>query len=121
MARYIDADALRKKDLIHIFVDPYDVNIFEFILDEAPTADVAEVKHGEWKLCDDAFGNDVEYHRCSVCKSEAIFECIYQPIYDENYDGEMEYIAEEFAGINEFLTDYCPHCGAKMDGGKHDN
>lgn len=54
---------------------------------DAPTADVVEVKHGEWKRK----GQDIY---CSVCGNESA----YNPF-----------------GASKF-SDYCPNCGAKMDG-----
>lgn len=55
------------------------------LMEDAPTADVKEVKHGEWKKR----GNE---KKCSVC------EFIYYSNNDE--------------------WNYCPNCGARMDGGK---
>ena len=55
------------------------------ILENQPTADVAEVKHGEWK----PFGYKWE---CSICRSRV------------NLDG-----TPNQNGLN-----YCPNCGAKM-------
>ncbi len=49
-------------------------------IDKLPTADVVEVKHGEWDI-------NGEFCQCSVC--------------------------DNFAGYD---YDYCPYCGAKMDG-----
>ena len=57
-----------------------------------PAADVVEVKHGEWEIDDDG------YVRCSLCHQKT-------PLYN------IELVE---------LTDYCPYCGAKMDGGKND-
>lgn len=52
------------------------------------TADVVEVKHGKWEF--EVFNPDVlGQFRCSVCGLRN--------------------------GIR--ATNYCPHCGAKMDGG----
>lgn len=42
MARYIDADALLLENFTDAFVDIYDVRIFEHIIENAPSADVAE-------------------------------------------------------------------------------
>ena len=72
MARYIDADA---------YAFPGD-------LINEPTADVVEVKHGEW-IYKEIFG--IEFPECSVCGTQ--FE-------DAN--------CEDYP--------YCPECGAKMDG-----
>lgn len=58
----------------------------------APAADVAPVVHGEW------IHNPMrEYdYICSVCRGDA---------------------PENRMRNNAILTPYCPHCGAKMDGG----
>ena len=56
---------------------------------EAPTADVVEVKHGEWVVLEEEIG----LYSCSLCDYKIIrTEC-----------------------------NYCPRCGAKMDGGKNEN
>lgn len=52
---------------------------------EIPSADVASVVHGHWKINCDGY-----YPYCS--------ECLYEP---------------------EELSNYCPNCGAKMDGDKN--
>ena len=72
-------------------------------LNEQPTADVEEVKHGCWK---DRYDNKYYNHlyECSVCGKEALYEC---------YKNELDQWNERQA-----LTPICPHCGAKMDGGK---
>ena len=60
-------------------------------LDKIPTADVVEVKHGEWiedSLVDGAVS-------CSLCAYTD---------YRFNYDKD------------EWGSNYCPNCGAKMDG-----
>ena len=66
-------------------------NYATLILREAPTIDVALVRHGRWVSV---------LHKlariCSVCNR------------DEPY---------KFADINADVYDYCPNCGAKMDGG----
>lgn len=55
------------------------------------TADPNPVKHGHWK----------EDSTCSVCGKKAIEKIIFsgETIWEDKYD-------------------YCPHCGAKMDGGR---
>ena len=58
------------------------------VLDEMPVADVAPVRHGCWVK----EKSDVLIHwHCSVCE-----KCYF---------------------LEEPNADYCPHCGAKMDGG----
>ena len=57
---------------------------------DMPAADVAEVVHGEWKN-----------HRCNACGDV-------NPTITEDFYG--YYISNQL--------NYCPNCGAKMDGGK---
>ena len=57
-----------------------------------PAADVAPVLHGRWILEREPNGKPYCFH-CSVCDSD--YHCI---------------------GIV-VASDYCPNCGAKMDGG----
>lgn len=54
-------------------------------LDNAPSADVQPVKHGEWKINSDGY-----YPYCSACGTAA----------DQ---------------LVKRLTKYCPECGARMD------
>lgn len=98
MPRNIDADVLMQtlcnmpninfttKDMMHL-------------VQCMPTADVAEVKHGKWILGKDipSFPT-VPYFPttlyCSECRNEAYWDTDY---------GQQEF-------------DWCPYCGAKMDG-----
>ena len=66
-------------------------NYATLILREAPTIDVAPVRHGRWVSVPHKLARV-----CSVCNR------------DEPY---------KFADINADVYDYCPSCGAKMDGG----
>ena len=64
------------------------INDCKNVLDEMPAADVAPVRHGCWVK----EKSDVLIHwHCSVCE-----KCYF---------------------LEEPNADYCPHCGAKMDGG----
>ena len=62
------------------------------ILKEAPAADVQEIKHGKWKLCYEDRRMQIAGDECSACGFQHYGTCI------SHYH-------------------YCPHCGAKMDGG----
>ena len=67
------------------------INDFEKIIDSVPAADVAPVRHGYWVK----EKRDVLIHwHCSACK-----ECFYLDMPN---------------------AEYCPHCGAKMDGKERD-
>lgn len=70
-------------------------------------ADVAPVVHGRWEWFDEDTGTPITGHerewgwRCSRCKHEL----------PDDYD-DPDYRP---------MLDYCPYCGAKMDGGENDN
>ena len=66
-------------------------NYATLILREAPTIDVAPMQHGRWVSVPHKLARV-----CSVCNR------------DEPY---------KFADIDADVYDYCPNCGAKMDGG----
>ena len=73
---------------------------FAEYLYELPAADVAPVVHGRWISWEKA-GNYVpspDRHECSVCHDAA------------------QVLVNGF----ELLSDYCPNCGAKMDGDRKD-
>ena len=55
--------------------------------------DAVEVVHGRWEIITDDY--DCEMMCCSVCR-------------EEFYDGDNDTV--------DCLHNYCPHCGAKMDG-----
>ena len=93
MSEYIERGALLKRiaeeyDLNYgeILVDPCK---FKDMVDEAPAADVVEVKHGRWqKRQAIIFDSELTGYRCSECKT--------------TWETEMN---------------YCPNCGCCMDGG----
>lgn len=89
MARYIDAEELHiPKGLFNDLNVP---KLFDW-LNSQPTADVVEVKHGEWVYWQPNGTNHL--WRCSVCGG-----AISTP---------MKFVADHIK--------YCEHCGAKMDG-----
>ena len=87
MARYIEAvktaDIISEKiniplgDLVDVFA-------------EIPTANVEEVRHGEWHYCKNGG------FKCTACGGWT----------DDYYGASPKYMS------------FCPKCGAKMDGGK---
>ena len=91
MARYIDAEKIDFSPL----KDDFDRSRAKVIIMGQPTADVAEVKHGEWLYRHE--------HATYSCHSIRIVcnECNH---YFARLDGEN--------------FKYCPNCGAKMDGQK---
>ena len=85
MARYIDIEEFFKQFSCTSCTD----DIIEY-LQEIPTADVEEVKHGEWIVIGRTEGNS-NILQCSECKKIR-------------------------RGVGK--SAYCRDCGAKMDGGK---
>lgn len=63
-----------------------------------PAADVAPVVHGRWISWEEAdnFTPSPHRHECSVCHDAA----------------------QVLVNNIELLSDYCPNCGASMDGGE---
>ena len=72
-----------------------DVYILESILVGMPAVDANPVVHGEWIEKED-WGVDDYYYTCSACGEDFV-----------TIDGTP----------SENLWNYCPNCGAKMDGG----
>ena len=95
MARYIDEGALMKA--LERGGDFTVADILD-ILEDIPTADVVEVRHGYWYI------PEYEYLGCSECGGW----------YYTGADSTAE--AKERLANGECYP-YCPHCGAKMDGG----
>ena len=101
MADYIEREALRNSvesiDWYNVYKGKltagapntenalYKASSIYAVIDNAPSADVAPVRHGRWVASHD------ELCACSICKYPL---CV---------------------GWNQ--TNYCPNCGAKMDGG----
>ena len=68
------------------------------MVDTLPTVDAVEVVHGRW-----LFNPDSERYFCSACDKYAIVQL------HRGWDG-TEY-------CEEYLTNYCPNCGASMRDG----
>ena len=122
--RLIDADALAERLKLQYgeelgwqcTVNMSDVGM---MIEDAPTVDAVEVMHGEWEKHDES-KDDFYHHRCSICKVDAPFNYVETEDYDEDMDGEWCFVGLRIADIVEHFTNYCPHCGAKMDGKRKD-
>lgn len=90
MSRYIDADKLYIAAMDTEFYDAADEDVVLELINQQPTADVQEVKHGEWLLEREPCGKPYCYH-CTICDSDF-----------------------HHTGIK-VAWDFCPNCGAKMD------
>ena len=87
MAEYIERETI-KAAMIHYGFKSQDMTVTEFVEDELPAADVAPVRHGQWK-CNKP---------CPVCGGDRF----------EGLDADI---------WADWEPPYCPNCGAKMDGG----
>ena len=89
--RLIDANEAKKIAREHLS-NPYEIISTCAVLDRTPTVDAVEVVHGRWnnKQTNSIFTWHLE---CSVCGAD--------------YNTTVGY-------------NYCPNCGAKMDGEKSD-
>ena len=91
MSRYIDREDLLKN--LKRFAPEHLTPLIISLIEKQPTADVKEVKHGQWNTVLDEsilehYNNDVDIFACSIC------------------------------GIkSKRPTIFCPSCGARMDGG----
>lgn len=87
MTRYIDSDKLifqlRQNQM---WTKSRDLTEAIITVQNQPTADVVEVKHGEWRDSE----IDSMLSKCTLCG----YPC------------------------GAYTLNYCPNCGAKMDGGK---
>jgi hypothetical protein len=89
--RLIEVNSAWKKAQ-RIYSDPVLLHVIRNVLDETPTVDAVEVKHGRWILKETCGKNTEKFH-CSVCDKIPKSLCV---------------------------EDFCPNCGAKMDGDKHE-
>jgi hypothetical protein len=63
------------------------------IIEDLPIADVEPVRHGHWKVVNDSYGGKAYICECSECKDTV---WVYK-------DSDRKW-------------NYCPNCGARMDG-----
>ncbi len=89
--RLIDADKLKAVFAVPCY-EAFGVTAICSIIDDAPTVDAVQARHGKWILIEDMYD---DHWQCSACGIEWTF-----------IDG----TAMENGAY------YCPNCGAKMAG-----
>ena len=123
--RLIDADALLN-EIERIYSDHYKDSCYQFIHDffraifrrirRCPTVDAVEVVHGRWVLtvheeqCNFRWNVTAECSECQYSKGE---------IYAGHFSGFPKDLVESMLPMytkKVKLDNYCPNCGAKMDG-----
>lgn len=88
---------------------------FDFFIFWAPTIDPESLRpKSEWIAYHNIF-DGYEHHRCSHCGTDAPFVYTYIEEWDEDMDGEWDYIGQRENGIEEQMGSFCPYCGAKME------
>ena len=91
MTEYIEREAVKEAiGFVHLhFVACWENKSLLDVINEIPAADVAPVRHGRWIEKDKyAFGT---FYDCSICGNRIL--------------------------DNGHSWNYCPNCGAKMEGG----
>lgn len=115
MTEYIEREAISEEIRKYYYKNPPNFSYgegFDRGLDraqrailDAPAADVAPVRHGRW-----IFGKDLPYNWGQIPKNKYHLycsECLEQA-FNRSEDNDHDFDVD---------TSYCPHCGAKMDGG----
>ena len=59
-----------------------------------------------------------EKHFCSACNENALSVTYGEKVADYDWEGNLVFHTETVT--KEFWTDFCPNCGAKMDGDGND-
>ena len=79
--------------------------------EDIPTVDAVEVVHGYWEVVEPKkFPNETARIRCSSCKKEPKKHTHHEQGHGYSFD------------VDSWdATDYCPNCGAKMDGEEKDS
>ena len=97
--RLIDAEPMPSGPLWDALSDKEKMNVLGYLL-RTPTVDAVEVVHAKWEcVYDESMGKtDIT---CSHCKDTRTIKGCYVTVRDEPCY---------------FEDNYCPHCGAKMDG-----
>lgn len=109
MAEYIERERIRKA-LVSACLMNQNCPMFiaakiDQMIDCEPAADVAPVVHGRWVYNPNGMDWNLGAWQCSFCKCN-----------NNNLPGNDKYNPYIFQGSN-----YCPNCGAKMDGEEHNN
>ena len=98
---YIDREKIDDKIFKSAWWDDRDLDVMYDLVEDAPEEDVAPVVHAHWVSHweNDAYTEPGKY-RCSACQGESLCDA---------YRDEI------------VLSNFCPHCGARMDETQKEN
>lgn len=138
--RLIDADAFLAREIKRCHCVPSvgsgekDYESLKWQLQQEPTIDVAKVAHGEWVHTDkhlwyknkdgsvDEWRLDIGFHNgpeCEVCGESFCVSC--DPDYEDTKCKVGHYVCSKCGGASrDGHENYCPNCGAHMDGWRED-
>lgn len=114
--RLIDADALKAS----FEEDGHLSSYIEEFIDNAPTIDAEPVRHGQWVLEAHDERMNCRWNvtaECSECCDDR--KEIWAGFFPDVPPSIARYVALESAESVK-LSNYCPNCGAKMEGAKDD-
>ena len=131
MAEYIEREAISEEIRKYYYKNPPNSSYeegFDRGLDraqrailDAPAADVAPVRHGRWLLQANNERTNCRWNvtaECSECCDER------KEIWAGFFPNVPDFLARDVAvesAKSVKLSNYCPNCGAKMDGRSDDN
>ena len=105
MARYIDKDILIdlvNRTSVYAWDTETYISAHEWVLsliDEIPEAEIEPVRYGKWER-----NTGIDYRLYEMANGECYYEKVAKSCR-----------CSECWGTSDFLTNYCPNCGAKMD------
>lgn len=121
MTEYIEREAalhqIERREKLMVGDKCISVDALKSFIRNRPTADVTEVRHGQWVSSENNNNDGFSHHMCSNCKKDAPFGYIYMEDWDEGMDGEWYSRGFIENGIDEHMGNYCHYCGANMQGG----
>ena len=97
MAEYIERETLKNEISSltvsicgkQMFNDEAKASVLR-VIDEQPTADVQEVRHGKWEQCFEDYRKQIEGDKCSVCNFEHYGTSIRHYYYCPNFGAKMD-------------------------------
>lgn len=102
MAEYLEREEVKRIIKANSWLNPVIPNVVNVIVDRIPAADVIELRHGECPICGGK--QDIKQD----CNNGYYVEV------DREQCEMSVWLDDECLAV--FSIDYCPNCGAKMDG-----